>query len=60
MKEDKLIPELERRLHRVKITLTKTEIKCPNAKFCNEAENCYRCNRFYNKCAIYIRATIKR
>ncbi len=45
--------EIEKRLHRVKIKLDKRNITCPSAKDCIIAENCNRCNTFYNKCAIF-------
>ncbi|MFW9820950.1 MAG: hypothetical protein ACFFE5_15185 [Candidatus Thorarchaeota archaeon] len=43
--------ELENRLHRVMIKLDKKEVLCPNAVECLNAENCIRCNIFYQKCA---------
>ena len=43
--------EMEKRLHRVKIKLDRKNVKCPNAKYCAEAESCDRCNVFYEKCA---------
>ena len=54
MNEEHIISEIERRLHRVKIILNKDDIKCPYSKSCISAENCYRCNIYYNKCVIYI------
>ena len=35
--------EIEKRLHRVKITLDRNGINCPNA----------RCNNFYKKCTLF-------
>ena len=46
--------EIEKRLHRVMIKLDKRNITCPYAKDCLSAENCNRCNEFYNKCVIFI------
>lgn len=43
----------EKRLHRVMIKLDKKNIKCPYTKDCLSAENCNRCNEFYNKCTIF-------
>ena len=45
--------EIEKRLHRVKISLDKSEIKCPFSKKCDKAANCDRCNLFFEKCNIY-------
>ncbi len=42
--------EIEKRLHRVKIKLDKTNILCPYSKVCLSAENGNRCNDFYLKC----------
>ncbi len=46
---------IERRLHRVKIELDKSHIKCIHSKDCDEAANCDRCNEYYEKCSIYIK-----
>ncbi len=43
--------EIENRLHRVMIKLDKTAIICPYAAVCLSAENCIRCNEFFQKCA---------
>jgi hypothetical protein len=40
-------------LHRVKIEIPKSIVKCPIK--CERVENCYRCNDYYKKCSIYIR-----
>ncbi len=45
--------EIENRLHRVKIKLGKNGIVCPHTKECKIAENCSRCNDFYQKCVIF-------
>lgn len=45
--------EVEKRLHRVAIVLDKKDIVCPNAKQCDKAENCDRCNKFFEKCSIF-------
>lgn len=47
-------PEIENRLHRVKIMLEKKSVICPISNKCSLAENCARCNEFYKKCSIYI------
>ena len=52
-------PDFEKRLHRVEIRLDKSKIKCPLSYQCNQAENCYRCNEFYTKCAIYKQSYFK-
>ena len=46
--------DIEKRLHRVGISLDKSNVKCPYAKDCDKASNCGRCNEFYKKCSIYI------
>jgi len=46
-------PEIEKRLHRVKIKIDKKKIECPISKNCIQAENCFRCKEFYMKCTIY-------
>jgi hypothetical protein len=58
MNEENFIPEFEKRLHRVKIILNKDNIKCTYSKSCTSAENCYRCNIYYNKCVIYIKNSV--
>ncbi len=45
--------EIEQRLHRVKIKLDKNKVICPHANDCTHAENCIRCNEFYDKCTIF-------
>ena len=45
--------EIEKRLHRVKITLDKEDINCPYSKNCDKATNCMRCNKYYLKCSKY-------
>ncbi len=47
--------EIEKRLHRVKITLDKSDIKCPYSQDCDKAANARRCNDFYAKCSIYLK-----
>ena len=47
-------PEIEKRLHRVKIALNCKNVKCPQSKHCQNAENCDRCNFFFEKCSIYL------
>ena len=46
--------EIENRLHRVRISLDKSNVICPKSKECDKASNCGRCNEFYEKCSIYI------
>jgi hypothetical protein len=45
--------EIEKRLHRVMITLEKGNVMCPYSKECLRAETCGRCNDFYQKCALF-------
>ena len=45
--------EVERRLHRVKISLDKENINCPHSKKCDKAANCERCNKYFEKCFLY-------
>lgn len=45
--------DIEKRLHRVMIKLNKRDVKYLYSNFCNDAENCIRCNQFYEKCSIY-------
>lgn len=45
--------EIEKRLHRVKITLNTDDIKCPYSHNCDKAANEKRCNEFYEKCSFY-------
>ena len=45
--------EIEKRLHRVKIALDKSDIICPISKNCDTATNCDRCNIFFKKCSIF-------
>ncbi len=47
--------EIERRLHRVKISLDKSNVECPYSKACDIATNCDRCHKFYRKCSIYLK-----
>ena len=47
-------PEIEKRLHRVRISLDKSNIECPYSIDCDKASNCGRCNEFYKKCSIHI------
>jgi len=47
-------PEIEKRLHRVKIDLDLKNIACPQSKNCQDAENGSRCNIFFEKCSIYL------
>ncbi len=42
--------EIENRLHRVMIKLDKNGIICPYSVKCLNAENCSRCNEFFQKC----------
>ncbi|MFX0041261.1 MAG: hypothetical protein ACFFB9_15535 [Promethearchaeota archaeon] len=42
---------IENRLHRVMIKLDKKKVVCPHAVDCFYAENCSRCNQFFQKCA---------
>lgn len=42
-----------RELHRVKIKIPKSTVKCPIRSDCNKVENCYRCNDYYKKCSLY-------
>ena len=43
-------PEIENRLHRVKISLIKKEVTCPRGSQCDKAENSLRCNLHFSKC----------
>lgn len=43
--------EIEKRLHRVKISLKKEEVKCPKASQCDKAESSMRCNLLFSKCS---------
>jgi len=45
--------EIEKRLHRVKITLNKNKIVCPRSEHCNKAESGARCDIYFEKCSIY-------
>ncbi|MFW9829004.1 MAG: hypothetical protein ACFFEY_15610 [Candidatus Thorarchaeota archaeon] len=45
--------EIENRLHRVMIKADKKMILCPYSIDCLSAENCNRCNNFYQKCSLY-------
>jgi len=45
---------IEKRLHRVKIALDRKNVTCPQSKNCQDAENCGRCNIFFEKCSIYV------
>ena len=42
--------EIEKRLHRVIIEPIKNDITCKFSKNCDKAENCDRCNIFFQKC----------
>lgn len=46
---------IEKRLHRVKITFNKKNIKCPYSNECNKASSGQLCNLFYKKCSIFIK-----
>jgi hypothetical protein len=39
------------RLHRVKIAIPEAVVNCPVK--CDKAENCYRCNDYFEKCSYY-------
>jgi hypothetical protein len=45
--------EIENRLHRVMIKADKNKIFCPYSIECLSAENCNRCNNFYQKCSLH-------
>ena len=45
--------EVEKRLHRIKITLDKETINCPYSMTCDKSANCERCNSFFDKCFFY-------
>ena len=47
--------EIEKRLHRVKITLDRNGKNCPDARNCNKATNCDRGINYYKKCSLYNR-----
>jgi len=47
--------DIEKRLHRVKISLNKELVKCPRGEICENAADCDRCNLFFKKCAIYLK-----
>ncbi len=44
---------IEKRLHRVMIKLDRRDVKCLYSKYCDSAENCTRCDQFYEKCSKY-------
>ncbi|MCJ7651345.1 MAG: hypothetical protein MUP85_22280 [Candidatus Lokiarchaeota archaeon] len=44
-------PEIENRLHRVKISLIEVEVRCPRGSQCDKAENSMRCNLHFSKCS---------
>jgi len=49
-------PEIEKRLHRVMISASSThDIRCNYASKCEKAQNCDRCNVFFEKCSIYVK-----
>ena len=49
-------PEIEKRLHRVMISNSPSyEIRCNHASKCEKAQNCDRCNFFFEKCSIYVK-----
>ena len=45
--------DIEKRLHRVAITLDKDNLKCPYSKQCDKAKYCKRCNVFFEKCTLF-------
>jgi hypothetical protein len=45
--------EVEKRLHRVAITLEKDKIICPKSRDCVHAKKIPRCNKFFEKCGIF-------
>jgi hypothetical protein len=45
--------EVEKRLHRVAISLEKDKIICPKSKNCDHAKNTKLCNKYFKKCGIY-------
>jgi len=44
-------PEIENRLHRVKISLINEEVTCPRGSQCDKVENSLRCNLYFSKCS---------
>ncbi|MBY9004885.1 MAG: hypothetical protein KGD73_12995 [Candidatus Lokiarchaeota archaeon] len=44
-------PEIENRLHRVKISFIDGEVRCPRSSQCDKAENSFRCNLHFSKCS---------
>ncbi|MBD3211791.1 MAG: hypothetical protein GF311_04210 [Candidatus Lokiarchaeota archaeon] len=44
---------VEKRLHRVKIQLSDSDINCPYSNECGKSIDGKRCNKYYKKCAIY-------
>ena len=47
-------PEIENRLHRVKISLIEEEVTCPRGSQCDKVENSLRCNLHFSKCSRFI------
>ena len=45
--------EVEKRLHRVAISLERGKIICPKSKDCEHAKNSILCNKFFEKCGIF-------
>lgn len=45
--------EVDKRLHRVKISLNTEEVDCPYSSNCKKASNEKRCNLYYKKCSLY-------
>ena len=44
-------PEIENRLHRVKISFIEEKVRCPRSSECDKAENSVRCNLHFSKCS---------
>jgi len=48
--------EIEKRLHRVMISASSTyDVRCSYASKCEKAQNCERCNVYFEKCSIYVK-----
>jgi hypothetical protein len=45
--------EVEKRLHRVAISLEKDKLICPKSKNCEHAKKTKLCNKFFKKCGIF-------
>lgn len=44
---------IEKRLHRVKITFKTENIQCPYSEKCSNVSNCMLCNIYFQKCSLF-------